>query len=80
MQKAMEITGKRAIIAAINWEILKGEPLTNATINLTTLMTNGTINGTENLIMTNNTLSEWIEKISDIKTNFDTNINFSDFS
>ncbi len=72
--KAMEISGKRSLIAAVNWEILKGENLTDAIANLTTLIENGTINGTENLIMENNTLKNWSSKIAAVQTNFDTDI------
>jgi len=75
-QKAMEISGKRALIAAVNWEILKGEALTDAVYNLTELINNGTINRTDNLIMENNTLSNWSTKIAGVRTNFDTGISY----
>ena len=75
-RKAMEISGKRALISAINWEILKGEGLTDAVYNLTELTEKGTINGTENLIMENNTLTNWSTKISEVRTNFETGINY----
>lgn len=75
-RKAMEISGKRALIAAVNWEVLKGEGLTDAVSNLTELIENGTINGTENLIMEGNTLVNWSTKISEVRTNFETNINY----
>ena len=79
-KKAMEIAGKRALIAAVNWEILKGEALTDSVKNLTELMVNGTINGTENLIMLNNTLADWSNNIASVKTNFGTNLSFTNVS
>jgi len=75
-RKAMEISGKRALIAAVNWEILKGENLTDSVSNLTILIEYGTINGTENLIMENNTLINWSTKISNVQTNFNTNVTY----
>lgn len=78
--KAMEISGKRAVIAAVNWQILRGKNLTEPGNNLTILMINGTINGSENLIMTNNTLTDWSYKISSVPTNFDSSISYEDLS
>ncbi|NOX71213.1 MAG: hypothetical protein GXO64_00755 [Candidatus Micrarchaeota archaeon] len=77
-EKAMEISAERAFISATNWEILQGTPLEDAVSNVTTLMIAGTINGTQNLIMIDNTITDWSSKISEVETNFETNISFND--
>ena len=44
--KAMEITGRRALLAATNFVINSGSPLEDARANITTLMLTGNLNGT----------------------------------
>ncbi len=77
-EKVLESTTKRALIASIGEVIMNGRPLSNAKANLMELIENGTINGSENYIMTNNTLRNWTNFIKNIQINFNFSLNYSD--
>jgi len=78
--KAMEITGRRALLAATNFVINSGRPLGDARANITTLMLTGNINGTFNFMMTNNTMPNWSQRISSKPVNFDIVLEYGNIS
>lgn len=79
-EKAMEISGRRALIAATNFVLNSGAPFSNANDNLTELMLYGSINGTENFMMMNNTMANWSYRISSIATDFDVFLEYGNIS
>jgi hypothetical protein len=79
-EKAMEICGRRALLAATNYVIDTGSPLSDAKANLTTLMLAGTINNTENFMMINNTMPNWSQRILSKPVNFDVILEYGNVS
>ncbi len=79
-EKAMEISGRRALLAATNFVIDGGSPLSDATTNTTALMLAGAINGTENFMMINNTMPNWSHRISSKPVNFDVSLEYGNIS
>jgi hypothetical protein len=79
-ERAMVTSGKRALIAGSDYVVINGRPLSNAVLNIKELMENGTIEGNESIIMINNTLDYWFNKIMTIPFNFNISINFSDLN
>jgi len=79
-KKAMEISGRRAIIAATDTVLNSGVPLTNAKANITALMLQGRINGTDNFMMINNTMPEWSYRITSNPVNFDVSLQYGNIS
>jgi hypothetical protein len=78
--KALETIGKRSLIAANDRVITNGTPLDNSALGLNELMINGTLNGTENLLMRNNTLTDWMQNVLNVQTNFNVSMNYSNLS
>jgi hypothetical protein len=74
----MQITGKRALLAAVNNVIISGEYLDNSTLRLHELIMNSSIYGNESIIMVNNTLSEWRSRVLAQDHAFSIDLNFSD--
>lgn len=77
-KKSMDIIGKRAISAAINYIITEGSPLTSSNTTILELMTNGTINGLAQSLMESSTLDDWqntIEYLGSVQ-GFNTIISF----
>lgn len=70
-KKAMEISGRRALLAVTNFMINSGIPLSDAEANITSLMLNGNINNTEDFMMINNTMPNWSQRILTNSVNFD---------
>jgi hypothetical protein len=58
-KKSLEIIGKRAISAAVNYVITNGYPLPSSNTTITELMTNGTINGIPQGLMESSTTKDW---------------------
>jgi hypothetical protein len=79
-EKAMEICGRRALLAATNYVIEGGIPLDDASANITTLMLKGTINGTADFMMINNTMPNWSQRISSKPVNFDVTLEYGNVS
>ncbi len=79
-EKAMEIAGRRSLLAATNFVIDGGAPLTDAVTNISTLMVAGTINGSENFMMINNTMPNWSYRISSKPVNFDVSLEYGNIS
>lgn len=75
--KAIVTSGKRALIAASDYVIMNGEPLDNASHIIKEMIENGDVNGEEVILMINNTLPYWKDKIIKVPTNFIVDINFS---
>ncbi|MBN1897107.1 MAG: hypothetical protein JW789_05325 [Candidatus Aenigmarchaeota archaeon] len=79
-EKAIQIAGRRALLAATNEVLNSGKPLKNAVANLTTLMLTGTINNTEAFLMIDNTIPDWSERISSKSTSFDLELQYGNIS
>lgn len=79
-EKAMEISCRRALLAATNFVLNSGTPLSNATSNITTLMFTGAINGTTSFMMENNTMPNWSSRISSKPVNFDVFLEYNNIS
>jgi hypothetical protein len=76
--KALVTSCKRSLIAAGDRVVLNGTPLDNAALRIKELMEHGTLYGEEVIIMFNNTLGNWTEKISKVPTNFYSSVGYSD--
>ena len=65
IKRSGEISGRRALLALINWEISNGEFVNVANESVKEAIINGTINnGNENLtLMENNTISDWMQTL-----------------
>ena len=68
--KAVEISGKRAFIAATGDVISKGVSLDDAIPDIIELMTNGSLYGNETIVMYNNTIYDWNEKIKELNIEY----------
>lgn len=79
--KASEIIVRRAVSASISRIISSGIPLDDAIYRLKELSLNGTINGTDEVLMENATLPEWVDKIEivGLQKGFQTNISITNF-
>ncbi len=78
--KAMEISGRRALLAATNHVINSGEFLDDSVENLTMLMLQGRINGSEAFLMLNNTMPNWSERISSKPVDFEVALSYGNIS
>lgn len=76
--KALVTSCKRSMIAAGDRVVLNGTPLDNSILRIEELMEYGTLYGSEVIIMFNNTLGNWTERISSVPTNFEVNVGYSD--
>ncbi len=79
-KKAMEVSGRRALLEATNFVINSGEPLSDAVENLTTLMTLGSINGSESFLLQNNTMPNWSARITGKPVNFDVTLEYGNIT
>lgn len=75
--KAIVTSGKRALIAGDDYVVMNGEALSNAIAGIKELMENGTIEDNESLLMVNNTLGNWTQKILNVPVNFQVNLSFA---
>ena len=57
--RVVSISGKRALLAAINEVMLRGNPIGSAVDGLEELLVNGTLDGNESFVIANNTLEDW---------------------
>lgn len=76
--RAMKITGKRALLAAVNKVAVDGEYLDNSTLRIHELITNSSLYGYSNTLMANNTLSEWRSRVLSQEHSFIIDASFSD--
>ncbi|MEM7821529.1 MAG: hypothetical protein QXX38_01810 [Candidatus Aenigmatarchaeota archaeon] len=58
-KKSMEIIGRRAISAAINYIISNGQPLNSSNNTIVELMLEGTLDGVEQGLMESSTIRDW---------------------
>jgi hypothetical protein len=75
--QAMAISGKRAFLAAGDYVIRSGEPLDDAPLRIEELITLGTLYGDPVMVMHNNTIQDWADKIEALELGFDVNISYS---
>lgn len=78
--RAIETAGRRALVEQVNHVVLHGQPIDNASFRMEELMINGTLYGNISILMFNNTLEDWRQKILNTPIGFDRNISFSDLS
>ena len=72
----LQINGKRAVVAAVNFTLTTGVGLEDARTNLTVIIENGTLNGTK-IFDDQKNLSEWIQNISVIASRSGFGINLT---
>jgi hypothetical protein len=77
-ERALVTSGKRALIGIGDKIILRGEAVNNSVPLIKEMMENGTFYGNESLIMVNNTMSEWMVRISSFSTSFLFSTGYSD--
>jgi hypothetical protein len=58
-ERAVEIIGRRACVAAINYVVINGTPLSSANETIVELMVNGTLNSTPRPLMEYATIKDW---------------------
>ncbi len=75
--QALEISGRRAVLSAVNIVITNGTFLDNSTEAIIELMENGTFEGNESFLMINNSLKDWQAKILNLIRQFRLSVNFS---
>lgn len=63
--KALDVSSRRAMVTAVNRILVNGSAgaLDNSTKRLEEMMINGTLNGTVQSLMTDNTIPDWIENM-----------------
>ena len=76
--RALEITGKRAVLASLNYVLQNGLYLTNSIDSLVELMDNGTLGGNISVIMIDNTMNDWINKVLSVESGFQNNLSYTD--
>jgi hypothetical protein len=76
LNRFMEITGKRSLIAAVSNITVTGKGLDDASLRLGELISNGTLYGTGAPLVDADNLNTWRQKISDIASNSGFNIDF----
>lgn len=64
LRKTIEVSMSRALITCLNNIITTGKPLENPELNISILIVNGTFNGAMHPLMENNTLSYWLDSMS----------------
>ncbi|MCX6814924.1 MAG: hypothetical protein NTY20_04735 [Candidatus Aenigmarchaeota archaeon] len=75
--RAVKITGRRALLSAVNNVIMTGNYLDNSTLRIKELITNSSIYGNPSTLMANNSLYEWLSRIASQNHSFDVHANFS---
>ncbi|UCC91676.1 MAG: hypothetical protein JSV39_00150, partial [Candidatus Aenigmatarchaeota archaeon] len=75
--KALVTSGKRALIAGDDYVVMSGNALSDAIAGIKELMENGTIEGNESMLMVDNTLANWTNKILAVPVNFQVNLSFA---
>jgi len=78
--QAMSISGKRAFLAASNDVIREGRKLDDANARLMELLTNGSLYENYTYVMDNNTINDWMDKITDMDLGFDIGLGYSDLT
>lgn len=76
-EQAMMISGKRAFLAASDNVISNGVPLSDSEQVLVELITQGTIGGSQSMIMYDNTIQDWVDRVNALDFGFDVDINYS---
>lgn len=78
--KAIEISGKRALLAATDHIITSGVYLDDSIMRLRELMENGTIYGNATIVMDGNSLLDWQNKILNVTTVFEISMEYYNFT
>ncbi|MBI4176522.1 MAG: hypothetical protein HY518_04905 [Candidatus Aenigmarchaeota archaeon] len=76
-QKAVSISGQRALIAASDSVLSTGAYIDNSSARLGELMENGSLYGNPTFLMENNSIPDWILLMQGVQTGFDLQINHS---
>jgi len=75
--RAVEISGRRAVLDATNTVVTNGTYLTDSTAATEELLNNGTLNGNVSTIMFNNTIKDWVNRVMGIVTKYNIYLNNS---
>jgi hypothetical protein len=73
-ERAVQTVGRRALLAETNYVLLTGSPVDDAAFRMEELMINGSLFGNVSVIMFNNTLPYWRQKILSTDTGFERDI------
>ncbi|MBU0898412.1 MAG: hypothetical protein KKB03_00250 [Nanoarchaeota archaeon] len=76
-ERAIKISGKRALLASTNDVVIDGIPLTDSISIIEELMLNGSIEGNAHILMHNNTLGDWQESILNIPVGFNIELDYN---
>ncbi|MEM7815503.1 MAG: hypothetical protein QXN71_00075 [Candidatus Aenigmatarchaeota archaeon] len=79
-ERAMKISGRRALLSAVNKVVISGSFLDNSTLRIGELMLNSTIYGNPSILMANNTLGEWKSRIISQNHSFNIDVNFTNLT
>ena len=76
--RAIEASGRRALLAQTNHISLTGSPIDDAILRTEELMVNGTLDGNLSVLMFNNTLGDWLQNILGVSVGFIQDVEFTD--
>ncbi|RLI96185.1 MAG: hypothetical protein DRO99_04955, partial [Candidatus Aenigmatarchaeota archaeon] len=79
-EQALEISGKRAFLAATDYAISTSNYLDDAEYRLRELIEHGTMYGNSSFVMYNQTVPDWISKILALDLGFNIDLNYEDVS
>ena len=81
IDKAIDVSARRAMVSAINDVLTTGNPLDNSTLRIRELMQNGTLYGEEQGLMIDNTLEYWFQRmvLQGEQSGFEVNISYTGF-
>jgi hypothetical protein len=81
IDKAIDVSARRAMVAAISHILTSGEHLDDATLRIEELIQNGTIYGTPHVLMSDNTLGDWFQKMVEQgeQSGFEVEIDYTTF-
>ena len=79
-QRAAAISGRRALLAMGEKVITTGNPLADPKAAFIELINNSTIDGDESLVMKDNSITDWIEEVSNVQSGFNVGIKLEDVS
>ena len=79
-ERAIYISGKRALVAATNHVVTEGAPLDNATQAIEELMLQGTLEGNSSELMVGNRIEDWKNTVMGLPAGFSKNVDYRNLS
>ncbi|MFH1364771.1 MAG: hypothetical protein ABIH52_03900 [Candidatus Aenigmatarchaeota archaeon] len=78
--RALQITSKRALLSLINHVLSNGSYIQGTEDLMTELVTNGSYKNSSDVLMYNNTVADWKNKILNVSSGFNKYINYSNLT